>query len=522
MTEDLRNQINMRSQAGASQRQIARALQVSRHTVARVLAEVAGQRAGQPCGERGGMSAPRRRRRTLDAYAGVIQDLLGRYPEITAQRIYEELRPHGYTGSYTRVRVYLQEVRPRTPPRPVLRFETGPGVQAQMDYSTFDIDFTEEGRRRVYLFSYLLSYSRRQYLRFVESQDFATTVREHIQAFTHLGGAAAACLYDNMKVVVTHYEEVEPIYNPRFLAFATHYGFRPQACRPYRPQTKGKVERPFDYVAKNLLNGRSLRTLAHLNEVTAGWLAAVADVRIHQTTKKTPLELHALEQPHLIPLPACPYEYAPVLYRTVNVEGFISYRHNLYSVPWRHIGRILPVRVTDVEVIVYGPQLDEIARHALVPATTSGHKSEHQAHRPSEDPQKRWQLLHERFCELGPIAERFCAGLLRAQPHGKHQAQRVLALLSSYARADFLAALERAVRYGAYSYAAVERILAVQARPKSVLDSLAEEDRSHLDALLQNNPVPPRPIQDYEPLIDPEANHHEQTSDGSDDRTGPV
>ena len=125
----------------------------------------------------------------------------------------------------------------------------------------------------------MLGYSRRQYLRFVEAQDFATTVREHVRAFEHLGGVAATCLYDNMKVVVTGYEDDVPIYNPRFLAFATHYGFRPVACRPRRPQTKGKVERPFAYVETSLLNGRTFETLDHLNETTAWWLAHVADVR---------------------------------------------------------------------------------------------------------------------------------------------------------------------------------------------------------------------------------------------------
>ena len=123
---------------------------------------------------------------------------------------------------------------------------------------------------------------------------------------------------------------------------------------------------------------------------------------------------------------------------------------------------------------------------------------------------------------MGPIAERFCAGLLRLQPHGKHQAQRVLALLATYARADFLAALQRAVRYGAYSYAAVERILAVQAQPKSVLEILAEEERAHLDPLLRDNPVPPRSLQDYEPLLDQEPNNHGQACEPTDDSPGPV
>ena len=228
-----------------------------------------------------------------------------------------------------------------------------------MDYGVYDLDFTSEGRRRVYLFSYLLGYSRRGYLHFVEAQDFPTTIREHVRAFEHLQGVAATCLYDNQKVVVLRHDDDGPIYNPRFLAFATHYGFKPWACKPHRPQTKGKVEKPFHYVETNLLNGRTFVTLAQLNDFTQQWQATVADVRIHRETKETPLARHAREVPHLIPLPAQPYDTACVLYRTVNAEGFIAYRQNFYSVPWCYIGRLLPVRITEDQVLIYGPNLEE-------------------------------------------------------------------------------------------------------------------------------------------------------------------
>jgi transposase len=509
MNEATRNEVVRRWQAGASMRAIAAALGLARNTVRHALAGVQAARTGQAPGE------AVRRPSLLDPYEAVIREMLGRYPDMTATRVLQELRAQGFTGGYTIVRQRVERLRPQSGPPPVVRFETAPGAQAQVDYATYDLDFTEEGRRRVHLFSYLLGYSRRQYLRFVEAQDFETTLRQHVRAFAHLGGVAATCLYDNLKVVVTGYDGDVPIYNARFLAFATHYGFRPVACRPRRPQTKGKVERPFHYVETNLLNGRTFRTLAHLNEVTAWWLAEVADVRIHRETRQSPLARHAAEQPHLIPLPAVPYEVAPVLYRTVTVEGFVAYRQNLYSVPWRHIGQLLAVRVTEDEVIAYGPQLEEVARHPLLPRSVTGQRSERPEHRPSADPQRRHAVLRERFAELGEVAVRFLEGLVQTQRYSQDQAQRVLTLLGTYARADVVAALERAVRYGAYSLAAVERILAAQARPKGVMQTLADDERQALPPTLQADPVSPRPTSDYQPLLPKEPATDGPPSDDS-------
>ena len=512
MTESKRNEIVSRCRAGSSIRQIARELGLARNTVSRVLAQIEARRAGGPDG-----SPSRTRPSRLDPYEPAIQELLGRYPDLTAMRLLEELRQRGFSGGYTMVRQRLAELRPRSAPPPVVRFETAPGAQAQMDYAVYDLDFTSEGRRRVCLFSYILGYSRRQYLRFVESQDMTTTLREHLRAFEHLGGVAATCLYDNMKVVVTGYEDDVPVYNSRFLAFATHYGFRPVACRPRRPQTKGKVERPFSYVETSLFNGRTFSSLDHLNETTAWWLAQVADIRELREAKKTPLQLHAEEQPHLIPLPAQPYDVSPVVYRTVNVEGLITYCQNGYSVPWRYIGSMLPVRITEKELIVYGPQLEEIARHAVVPDTVTGQRVVHKEHRPVEDARRRQAQLEERFAELGEPGRRFLEGWLQVQRYGKDQAQRVLALLGTYARADLIAALERAVRYGAYSHAAVERILSAQARPRTILEALAEEERWQIPPWLGEDLVSPRPTSGYQYLCESEPHDEEKPHTASGD-----
>ena len=237
MNESTRHQIVGRWLTGASIRALARDLKIARKTVRRVIEEVEAERAQ---GRDELPDKPRRRPSKVDAWQKAIQELLDRYPDITATRVHEELVARGFSGGYTIVRQKVGELRPSPTRQPVIRFKTGPGAQAQMDYASYTIDFTAEGRRRVHLFGYILGYSRRQYLHFVERQDFETTVREHVRAFEHLGGVAARCLYDNMKVVVSDFNEGEPIYNPRFLAFATHYGFKPWACRPRRLRPKAK------------------------------------------------------------------------------------------------------------------------------------------------------------------------------------------------------------------------------------------------------------------------------------------
>jgi transposase len=515
MTEEVRHEIVQRRQSGMSMRAIADELGLSRGAVARALARVQAQRDGRAA------PAPRPcpRKSIIDPFEPILKELLAKYPNLTTERALQELQVRGFTGKYTVVRQRIGLLRPRAAAPPVPRFETGPGAQAQMDYGVYDIDFSRDGRRRVYLFSYLLSYSRRQYLRWVESMDLPTTLREHVHAFHHLGGVARVCLYDNFKAVVLRHDADGAFYNPKFLAFATHYGFRPQACRVRRPQTKGKVERQFHFVEVSLLNGRTFDTLDHLNEVTNEWLTNVADVRNLRDFKESPLERHTVEQPHLLTLPTCDFDTAQVVYRHVNVEGYVTHRLNLYSVPYSHIGQVLPVRITETELVIYSIGLEEIARHALAPRTQTGMRQLIKSHHPLDDPTERERLLRQRFGELGPVAMQFLDGLLAKQIQGKLQAQQLLALLAQYQRDDVQQALERAVRFGAFSLAAMRRILTACARPRPLLDELADLHRDSLDPSLRDEAIGPRPTSDYQHLLLPEDERDETEEDREDNES---
>ena len=511
MNERIRLEVIRMSYGGASQRRIARALGLARKTVARILKQHELQRSGTV------VRKTTRRPRLLDPYEETMAELIERYPDITAVRLHEELVRMGFRGGYTVVKDRLRAVRPRPLVKPVVRFETAPGVQAQMDYSPYTIHFPSEGVRKVYAFSYILAFSRRQYVRFVESQQLSTTLREHVRAFEHLGGCAATCLYDNMKVVVTGFDGSQPLFNTRFLAFATHYGFQPRLCRPYRPQTKGKVERPFHFIQTNLLNARSFSTLEHLNEVTRAWLAEVADQRIHRHTQKRPIELYEQEKPHLLPLPEHPFDTSEVVYRTVMPEGYVAYLQNLYSVPWNTIGALLPVRITETELIAYKPDVDvnPLARHELFPRAVSGKKRTDKKHRPPSSLRHRLELLRKRFAELGDTAREFFDELVRRRRFGKDEAYRILALITTYRAEDLRAALERAFRYRAFSLSAIERILAAQAQPKTTRETLSEKAREQIDELLRQTPIEPRSTKEYQNLLEPGVKDDEKKDDNN-------
>jgi transposase len=296
------------------------------------------------------------RARQLAPFEAYLRQRVVAYPGLTASRLLHEIREHGYAGGYTAVADFLREVRPSPVPPFEVRFETPPGEQAQVDFAQFQVVFTDEPSvtRIVWLFSLVLGYSRLIWGRFVAHQDLQTVLRCHMAAFAALGGVPREVLYDRMKTaVIGEDDQAHIVYNRALIDFASHYGFHPKACRPYRAKTKGKVERPFRYIREDFFLARSFRNLDNLNAQLAHWLGTVANPRVHATTRRVVNEAFAEEKLVLQPLPLVPFRAVLKLERRVSHEGMVSVGGNLYSVPDLTRKRVVEVHTLADEIRIF-------------------------------------------------------------------------------------------------------------------------------------------------------------------------
>ncbi len=312
----------------------------------------------------------------LDKYRDYIIQKLNEGP-FTAARLLRELQEMGFTGKYTIVKDFIRKVRPERGVQAVYRYETKPGVQAQVDWSEFGRAEIDCKVLKLYCFNMVLGYSRMRYIEFTLSIDVYTLIQCHLNAFHYFGGYTNEILYDNMKqVVITRaLKSSDSEWNPKYEDFFRHYGFIPRLCRPYRAQTKGKIENTVGYVRRDFFLGRSFASIQDMNSQALLWLNRV-NSSIHGTTHEIPLE--RLKSEEMKPIGEVP-EYLVIREETrkISRDCFISYFGNKYSVPYKFAGREATLQIFDskFKVIVGGEQVCE---HEIL--TGSGRESRNKEH----------------------------------------------------------------------------------------------------------------------------------------------
>jgi len=294
--------IKVLTHQGMSQRAIAKQLGISRNTVKKYL--------------NGDFDKPHYATRKsgiskLEAFKPYLHSRLAKATPIhlSAVVLHREIKEQGYLGSISLLRHYLYQYRGVTPPQPIVRFETEAGKQMQVDWGQM-----RGGKKPLHAFVAVLGYSRALFVAITDNMKYATLEECHRQAFDYFQGIPQEIWYDNMKTVVIErdaYGEGKHRLNQSFYQFSKEIGFIPKLCKPYRPQTKGKVERMVRYVRDNFY--RPLATKLSAIELTLDvetanieimvWLNNIANQRIHDTIKVKPADRLKEEQPYLQSLP---------------------------------------------------------------------------------------------------------------------------------------------------------------------------------------------------------------------------
>ncbi len=232
---------------------------------------------------------------------------------IPAPVIFREIKAMGYEGKIRQLQYFMATLKPVVKVEPLIRFETNPGEQVQVDWGHFRYKNTV-----LYAFVAIAGYSRLAFVYFTTDTKVPALLKCHQLLFEHLGGVPKHCLYDNMKTVVVArnaYGSGQHRLQPEFNDFAKHYGFMPRLCQPYRAKTKGKVERFIRYLRHSFfvpLVGRLSSAHLSLDAETANlevryWLDEVANAREHATTQLVPQEQFKKEQAYFTPLPRHSY-----------------------------------------------------------------------------------------------------------------------------------------------------------------------------------------------------------------------
>jgi len=304
----------------------------------------------------------------LDPYKPYIDTILEEDPSINREVLLRRLRKQKYDGGITILRDYAAKKSEELTRKAVIRFETEPGYQAQVDWKVLGKRLVDGRPQKLYAFTMILGYSRKAFVVHTTGMDMATFLMCHVLAFSYFGGVPSEILYDNMKTAFIYsMAEEQWKVNKHLLSLARHYSFTPRRCRVRRPQTKGKVERFIHFYDNNFWTEHRNHpvSLDELNEAASHWLDEIGS-RVVGRLNETRNERFSHEKKFLTPLPKAAFDCRTPQTVQVSRESLVRVKNNWYSVPPCYIGAALTARIDPLsgEADVYDGR--EIVRTFLV------------------------------------------------------------------------------------------------------------------------------------------------------------
>lgn len=277
--------------------------------------------------------------------------------DFNGTRIFRELVSRGYDGSINpiyRALKKIDEEKTEVSRYATVRVETPPGDQAQYDWAEYKV-VVNERLRTVYCFSMILAASRKKAICFSLTCDSEAIYEAIQELYDDLGGVTLELLIDNPKSLVVENKpksEEEIKYNDQALLLAAHLGTEFNACNCYWPRTKGKIEKPFQYIEEQFIKGNTFSSMEELNKRGKGFIRDWNGV-MHKTTRRIPNEFFENEEIRaLLPLPSTRFRMKTLEKRIISNDGYIHINTNKYSVPIKYATKQLKYR------IVYGFRIE--------------------------------------------------------------------------------------------------------------------------------------------------------------------
>lgn len=411
--------------------------------------------------------------------------------ELSAQRIFQDLvSDHGFTGSYDSVKRFVRRLGYKRT-LPMRRIETAAGEEAQVDFGTGAPVIGPDGKRRkTHVFRIVLSHSRKAYSEVTHRQtteDFIGCVEN---ALWHLGGCPKVLVIDNLRAAVKHPDWFDPELVPKLRSFCRHYGIVILPTKPYTPRHKGKVESGVKYVQNNALKAKKFVSLLAENEYLAHWETAVADTRIHGTTRQQVGRVYReVERPALQPLPRERFPCFQEAPRKVSRDGHVEVAKAYYSVPPEYLGQTVWARWDARLVRIFNPRFEQIALHVRHEPGRFSTDARHLAPEKISGLERGAAYLLHKVHGIGPQTHQWAEAMLHARGiEGTRVLLGLLNLTTRHSSAELEKACEIALSHGAFHLRSLRQLLGRQ----------AAQQRSF--SFLEEHPII-RPLDDYAQVV---------------------
>jgi len=404
-----------------------------------------------------------------EAYRAVVEAKLDQ--GLSAQRIFQDLVEDGFKGGYDSVKRFVRRLG-RSSPLPFRRMECGPGEEAQVDFGTGAPVIGPDGRRRkAHVFRIVLSHSRKAYSEATHRQTTEDFIRCVENAFRYFGGCPKVLVIDNLRAAVKHPDWFDPELVPKLQSFCRHYGVVILPTKPYMPRHKGKVESGVKYVQNNALKARKFVSLQEENEHLARWESAVADTRIHGTTRRHVGRVFLeIERAALQPLPRERFPFFQEAPRKVYRDGHVEVAKAYYSVPPEYVGHDVWARWDAHLVRIFNQRFEQIAVHVRHEQGRFSTLDQHLAPEKISGIERGAAYLLGKVRSIGPQTHQWAEAMLNARGiEGTRVLQGVLSLTRRHESEALEKACEIALSYGAFHLRTLRQLIGRRAEQQTTL-----------------------------------------------------